>query len=284
MLVTIGRDNAEGLRTAYQRQAFATMAARASSRSTITSVLAQPSKLVTGTARVPLNTSSFGARLQRKSRLLHKSTAQASTGRKLLSLSVDRETDPDTQPTEIMTELLILLPTFIRRNLDDNTEYVAMFMLSPCAFCNGGIALLSCCTIIDFFPSCHYFLDCFVFQNRYLRKVLTSLDNQYTGQVAERKVQVLVVNNSPNDHRGVDTAIEQVLSRKGQNSTLRVSIVDGGDEFDDPFDADLRLKVKPTPHSHNAIAHSVYESLHHYRYGRCHHPHYFHKPCSFHLC
>lgn len=127
MLVTIGRDNAEGLRTVYQRHAFATMAARASSRSTITSV---PAQHVTGTARVPFNTShKFGARVQRKSPLLHESTARASTGRKLLSLSVDTETDQDTQPTENMTELLILLPTFIRRNLDDNTEYASRLLM-----------------------------------------------------------------------------------------------------------------------------------------------------------
>ena len=74
--------------------------------------------------------------------------------------------------------------------------------------------------------------------------MLTSLDNQYVGKLAERKVHVLVVNNSPNDHRGVDTAIEQVLTRKGQNSSLRVSMVESGEEFDDPFDADLKLKVK----------------------------------------
>jgi hypothetical protein len=77
---------------------------------------------------------------------------------------------------------------------------------------------------------------------RYLRKALTTLANQYVGKLAERTIQVLVVNNSPKDHKGVDIAIDQVL-KMANGTTLRVALVDGNEEFDDPFDPNLKLKV-----------------------------------------
>jgi hypothetical protein len=127
-LVTIGRDNAEGLRSEYQRHAFATVAARASSQSAAVAVNAH-SDLVTGTARVPLslNLTTGGPRF-RKSLSFQRavSRATAATGRKLLSVPAAEDQAEDhaseTQPKMGDAELLILLPTFIRRNLEDNTE------------------------------------------------------------------------------------------------------------------------------------------------------------------
>ena len=122
-LVTIGRDNAEGLRSEYQRHAFATAVARASTESAPVRVNVHRG-LVTGTARVPFSVNSTTDNPRFRKSLSFKrvmSHATSATGRTLLSVPEEEEKG-DTMLNTGNAELLILLPTFIRRNLKDNTE------------------------------------------------------------------------------------------------------------------------------------------------------------------
>lgn len=177
-LVTIGRDNAEGLRSEYQRHAYSTALSRRQ-RGRVTSL----SPLPTIPAKVA--TLEGESEPDGEPRVASRSVRQR---RKLKSV-VDSETEP---------ELTVLMTTFLRRNLEDNTEY--------------------------------------------LRAVLGSLAAQYSGPITRRRVRVVIVNNSPKTHRGIEEAAKRVLDEH-KSSPLQVVVTESSDEFTDPYDTSLKLKV-----------------------------------------
>ena len=76
----------------------------------------------------------------------------------------------------------------------------------------------------------------------YLRRALGGLAGQYKGELAKRKVvQVLVVNNSPDTHTGVEDAVAEVLESTGSGMT--VFVVNGSAPFDDPVSEEYHVKV-----------------------------------------
>lgn len=76
----------------------------------------------------------------------------------------------------------------------------------------------------------------------YLRRALTGLAQQYNNNLAHRySVHVLVVNNSPKTHTGVQETIAKI--QQEENSSLQVYITDGNAEFEDPVSENYHVKV-----------------------------------------
>jgi len=165
-IILTGRDNAEGVRTAYQRHALTVLQQRAKT----TAKKSAPARRVV------------------KRRKLQAVVPPV--------MPADHHGGLPTGERQ-MPELLVLLPTFLRAKLRDHTEY--------------------------------------------LRRSLRSLVRQYRGELVDRGVEVLVVNNAPYTHVGVRDAVSRVL--KEEDSLLQVKVVDAKPEFDDPFPPELKLKA-----------------------------------------
>eukprot|EP00041_Stephanoeca_diplocostata_P031385 m.977014 g.977014 ORF g.977014 m.977014 type:complete len:549 (+) comp23949_c1_seq6:267-1913(+) len=200
--IITGRDNAEGLRAAYHKHAYETMLTRHGEQVYQKMRATSSRKRGAGTAKLgPIDhkLSEYKPGDMLAAHTGKVKTVQSKQRRQLRSLpNVDAHM-PSVNSTILGqdTEMLIVLPTFLRPKLEVNTEYI--------------------------------------------RKVVASLSAQYKADLLDRKITLLVVNNSPKTHLGVANAIEEVLQDTG--STLEYHVETGFTEFDDPFGKDLHLKV-----------------------------------------
>lgn len=179
--IVTGRDNADGLRAAYQRHAYETILSRHGEQ------VNQKMRTTNSRRRRAVDTLKF----PHDQHLIEKKSVGAAAGGDFdMALAGKVQTvqskqrrhltsfaDADSQNTSAHateagheTELLIVLPTFLRPKLEVNTEYV--------------------------------------------RSVVTSLSAQYKADLLQRKITLLIVNNSPKTHRGVAQAVEDVRNRK----------------------------------------------------------------------